>query len=97
MAKGFTDDKGRFRPTGSNGSSSREKTIEPTGTRLPTHTEMMKQEEDVMSFATVNIVSPKGDLREVFEFFEQIPVDDESIAVKKFMSRLLTQTGGLRI
>jgi hypothetical protein len=98
LAKGFTDSKGNFRPTGnSNGTSSKEKTIEPTGTRLPTHSEMTKQEEDVKAFATVNIVSPKNELSEVFEFFEQVPVDDESIAVKKFMSRLLTQTGGLRI
>lgn len=35
MAKGFTDDKGRFRPTGNNGgTSSREKTIEPEGVTI---------------------------------------------------------------
>ncbi len=33
MAKGFTKD-GKFRPTGNNGSSSKEKSIEPTGRKI---------------------------------------------------------------
>ena len=43
MARGFTDSSGRFRPTDNNSTSSREKTIEPTGTRIGIDRKAMTQ------------------------------------------------------
>ena len=35
MAKGFTDSSGKFRPTGNNGTSSRDKSMESEGMKMP--------------------------------------------------------------
>jgi len=57
MAKGFTDKNGKFRPTGNSGTSSREKTIETSGTQLkPIGSESRRKIEAVTEKMNDNIV-----------------------------------------
>lgn len=57
MAKGFTDDKGKFRPTGNNGSkSSKTKSIEPEGTKVFTENNVEIPESLLNETASVDEV-----------------------------------------
>jgi len=72
MARGFTDKNGKFRPTGKNSKSSRDKSIDPQGTKLKfVFKEKTPSFNETIAFVDKRFAESKFDTPEEKDFYER--------------------------
>ena len=71
MAQGFKDSSGKFHPTGNNGTSSRQKTLTPSGLRLRRNIKSAPEGQDIAPYSEARVVGNEV-IDKVVEAFKEL-------------------------